>query len=173
MSVDLPAPFSPSRAWISPGSTVRSIRSLAVKLPKRLVNPSISSLIRPPLCSPTHQTRRKGQSVLPLPVPVCHHGMKLLWLHLRVDGDLAVDDVLLERRDLVLEVLRDVTLEVRTVDQVGAAVVQRPDVRLVVELSVHRVTDGVLDRNVHALRDAGVQHVAVLRSADATVGVDP
>ena len=39
ISVDLPAPFSPSRQWIWPGSTVRSIWSLAVNVPKRLVSP--------------------------------------------------------------------------------------------------------------------------------------
>jgi hypothetical protein len=29
ISVDLPAPFSPSTAWISPGTTSRSMPSLA------------------------------------------------------------------------------------------------------------------------------------------------
>ena len=40
ISVDLPAPFSPSRQWIWPGSTVRSILSLAVNVPKRSGQPS-------------------------------------------------------------------------------------------------------------------------------------
>src|SRR2546423_14429488 len=42
--VDLPAPFSPSRAWISPGSTTRSMWALATRSPKRLVMPRSSSL---------------------------------------------------------------------------------------------------------------------------------
>ncbi len=41
--VDLPAPFSPSSAWISPGSKVRSIASLATSGPNRLVIPRSSS----------------------------------------------------------------------------------------------------------------------------------
>src|SRR5215475_6466517 len=44
--VVLPAPFSPSRARISPGSTVRSIWSLATRLPNRLVMPVSSSFTR-------------------------------------------------------------------------------------------------------------------------------
>src|SRR5699024_394792 len=41
--VDLPAPFSPSREWISPGSTTRSMASLATKAPKVFVIPRSSS----------------------------------------------------------------------------------------------------------------------------------
>src|SRR4051794_5642668 len=37
IAVDLPAPFSPTMAWIVPGSTFRLTRSLARTLPKRLV----------------------------------------------------------------------------------------------------------------------------------------
>ena len=39
ISVDLPAPFSPSRQWISPGRMSRSMWSLATREPKRLVIP--------------------------------------------------------------------------------------------------------------------------------------
>src|SRR5687767_7082905 len=39
MSVVLPAPFSPSRAWTSPASTSRSTSSLATRSPKRFVMP--------------------------------------------------------------------------------------------------------------------------------------
>src|SRR6185312_4026426 len=42
MSVDLPAPFSPSRACTSPGASSKSIASLATRLPKRLVIPRSS-----------------------------------------------------------------------------------------------------------------------------------
>src|SRR4051794_2204964 len=43
MRVDLPAPFSPSRAWISPGLIVRLIRSLATTFGYRFVMLRISS----------------------------------------------------------------------------------------------------------------------------------
>src|SRR6218665_1133740 len=43
----LPAPFSPSRACTLPGSTFRLTWSIAVKLPKRLVSPQISSSSAP------------------------------------------------------------------------------------------------------------------------------
>ena len=37
INVDLPAPFSPRIAWISPRSTLRVIASLATSAPKDLV----------------------------------------------------------------------------------------------------------------------------------------
>src|SRR5215208_1597346 len=40
MSVDLPAPFSPTSAWISPGRTVRSTPSRATTPPNRLRSPA-------------------------------------------------------------------------------------------------------------------------------------
>src|SRR3954466_10846983 len=42
INVDLPAPFSPSSAWISPRRSWRSTASLAVSAPKRLVMPRSS-----------------------------------------------------------------------------------------------------------------------------------
>src|SRR3954447_3939270 len=42
MRVLLPAPFSPSRQWICPGSMTRSMWSLATRDPKRLVMPRSS-----------------------------------------------------------------------------------------------------------------------------------
>ena len=47
--VDLPAPFSPSRACTWPGDTDRSIRSLATSEPNRLVMPFSSSSTSDPL----------------------------------------------------------------------------------------------------------------------------
>src|SRR5688500_14777272 len=41
--VVLPAPFSPSKAWISPGRKLKSTRSLANTVPKRLVIPRIAT----------------------------------------------------------------------------------------------------------------------------------
>src|SRR5262245_32381407 len=43
ISVDLPAPFSPSTAWISPGATRRSTRSLALTAGYCLLMPRSSS----------------------------------------------------------------------------------------------------------------------------------
>ncbi len=48
MRVDFPAPFSPSSAWISPGSTTRSTASFARTPGKRFVMPWSSSLTRSP-----------------------------------------------------------------------------------------------------------------------------
>src|SRR3712207_1731334 len=43
ISVDLPAPFSPRSAWISPRRSCRSTPSLAVTAPKRLTMPRSSA----------------------------------------------------------------------------------------------------------------------------------
>src|ERR1700750_346769 len=43
MSVDLPAPFSPRRAWTSPARRSKSTPSLATMRPKRFVMPRSSS----------------------------------------------------------------------------------------------------------------------------------
>ena len=45
ISVDLPAPFSPSRAWMCPSSIVTSIESLAMRGPNLFVIPRSSSFI--------------------------------------------------------------------------------------------------------------------------------
>src|SRR6201987_2509729 len=42
-SVDLPAPFSPSSAWISAGRKSRSMASFASRSPKRLLMPAACS----------------------------------------------------------------------------------------------------------------------------------
>src|SRR3982750_4253624 len=52
MSVLFPAPFSPSRQWICPGSTTRSMRSLATRDPKRLVMPRSSNFTCGPPAAP-------------------------------------------------------------------------------------------------------------------------
>src|SRR3982074_1777355 len=46
MSVDFPAPFSPSSAWISPASSLRETSSSAWIEPKRFEMPRISRTIR-------------------------------------------------------------------------------------------------------------------------------
>ena len=82
ISVDLPAPFSPSRAWIWPGSTVRSMWSLATRAPNRLVMPLSSSLtVRPPsLKRPPQLVGWLGEVILmePLMIP-CFSWSSSLW----------------------------------------------------------------------------------------------
>src|ERR1700751_5409040 len=75
ISVDLPAPFSPTTAWISPNATSKSTPSSATVAPNRLPTPS--ALIAGPVIASTRKE--------------CH-------LHLRV-GELAAldDDVVVER----------------------------------------------------------------------------
>ncbi len=51
ISVLLPAPFSPSRAWMVPGATERPMWSLATRLPKRFVMPCSSRFTRLPASS--------------------------------------------------------------------------------------------------------------------------
>src|SRR5919198_6243523 len=53
-SVDLPAPFSPSRAVIRPAGTAKSTASSAVTPPKRLVRP------RPSMMMSTDNLRRRS-----------------------------------------------------------------------------------------------------------------
>src|SRR5437764_12612536 len=96
--VDLPAPFSPSRAWISPGSTARSIRSLATRSPKRLVMPCSSSLRASSRGAP-----RRGPPAGSRRPRACH--LRILFrLVRRGHLHLAADDVLLELVELALEV---------------------------------------------------------------------
>src|SRR5262245_56185879 len=75
ISVDLPAPFSPTTAWISPNATSKSTPSSATVTPNRLLTPS--ALTAGPVIASTRNE--------------CH-------LHLRV-GELAAldDDVVVER----------------------------------------------------------------------------
>src|SRR3954454_594213 len=67
MSVDLPAPFSPRRAWTSPARRSKSTPSLATMRPKRFVMPRSSSAasIRPvALLGPlAHRVRRRDRPV--------------------------------------------------------------------------------------------------------------
>src|SRR3954452_8694811 len=60
ISVDLPAPFSPSRAWISPRRSSRSILSFATSAPKRLVIPSSCSASGPVTAWLLHRVRDVG-----------------------------------------------------------------------------------------------------------------
>src|SRR3954449_8696160 len=102
ISVLLPAPFSPSRQWISPGSITRSMWSLATSEPKLLVRPDSSRCMRaasPSDGEPGSSYREPGgldRWVRCL--PGSHRTTQLrdrsgrLRLNLRLDRDLAADD---------------------------------------------------------------------------------
>src|SRR6516165_11901858 len=103
ISVVLPAPFSPSRARISPGWMTRSMWSLATRLPKRFVMPRSSSFTgsHPPADSGQCPRLRPG-TLTSLTVT----SWLVPWLHRALGGgnDLAADDLRLHRLDLGLEV---------------------------------------------------------------------
>src|SRR3954454_17929123 len=79
MRVDLPAPFSPRRAWTSPARRSKSTPSLATMRPKRFVMPRSSSAAS---ISRGARELRAGA-------------------HRVGRGDLAALDLLLDRLDLV------------------------------------------------------------------------
>src|SRR3954463_3302415 len=68
MSVDLPAPFSPRRAWTSPARRSKSTPSLATMRPKRFVMPRSSSAasIRSLGAALPHRVGRRDLAVLDL-----------------------------------------------------------------------------------------------------------
>src|SRR5262249_27808592 len=116
MRVLFPAPFSPRRAWTVPRSTRKLMRSLAVREPKVLVMPSISSI---------RQTRG-GRPVLER-TRGDRPASRLLLL------ELAVQHHLLRLGDLVLDLLRHLVAELAVP---GGLLVLDPDhVRLALELA--------------------------------------
>src|SRR5690349_1712460 len=157
ISVDLPAPFSPSRQWISPGSMVRSMWSLAVNDPNFLVRPLISSFIAVPPRS--HHRAEPGRRNAPAPaLPTQCRALSVG--SARRDGDRTVDDALLELVDLVLQVLRDLAVEVVVRSQAHTTVLQRAGEELVAERALERLLDRLGHRDVHALDHRGQQDVA-------------
>src|SRR5215213_7071570 len=143
IAVDFPAPFSPTMAWMVPGSTRMSMWSLASTSPKRLVMALSSSMNG---CCPL---LRHGVGDLNLPGDDSPPGLFRLTYRLRAD----------ERA-------------VEVVHRVGDAVrVQPVDVEAALELSFHHVGDDLVDGVVHALDhagedEAGLDHVLVRVHAD-------
>ena len=85
MRVDLPAPFSPSKAWTSPLLTVRSTSSLATTPGNRFVIPFSSTFTG------------RGSAPFPSELPSLFGSDQLTGL--------AVDDLLLELLDVCLELV--------------------------------------------------------------------
>src|SRR6202050_340795 len=191
--VDLPPPFSPSRACTCPGATARSIPSLATSEPKRLVMPFSSSSTSafssasatacpwPPSSRGrfprgTRQPGRRCGSgaryAAPLPHQSCLAASPLHRALGRVRGA-ATLAARLDLGELGLQGRRDLGGEVVVRGQDGAAVGQGADVRAAGRLTVGRVQHRGLDRGHDALGHAGDEVGAVLRRADAAVGVHP
>ena len=89
--VDLPAPFSPRRQWISPGSTTRSMWSLATRLPNRLVIPRSSSFMLQILVSGRARARG-GTTNGEAGRPASPSALRVLAREVGLDGDRSVDD---------------------------------------------------------------------------------
>src|SRR5690242_14910260 len=134
MSVDLPAPFSPSSACTSPRRSVRSMWSLAVRPPKRLTMPRSSSA--------SSAASDASRVVMP---------PSLVALRLLGRGDLAGRDLLLDLRDL-----RGVLLAhlVELADAHAAVLDVEHLVGAALERAVLRRLDGIEDRDVDLLRRA-------------------
>src|SRR5215469_9847553 len=171
ISVVLPAPFSPSRARISPGWTTRSMPSLATRLPKRFVMPRNSSFTgsHPPADSGQRPRPQPG-TLTSLTVTSC----LVPWLHGALGGgnDLAANDVLLHRVELALKRRGDLARPVVERRQYGPAVLERADVAAALAAPCGE-EDGGLHRGADALLHAGDEVLAVGRGADTAVGVHP
>src|SRR5919112_5153369 len=169
ISVDLPAPFSPSSACTSPGSTVRSMWSLATRSPKRLVMPRSSSLS---FSQPS--TPRSWSCGWPYAGFLRHcanHNSKIGGGSLRgvgrLDLDGAGDDVLLQLVHLGLEAGIDLAVEVVVRGQRDPVVLQLAEVALV---GVERLALGAGDHGLHhrvldVLDNGGQEDAAVLGGA--------
>src|SRR6185295_5089684 len=122
IAVDLPAPFSPTTAWIVPGLTTIETSSFAVTRPKRLVIfLSSSTWVRS----------------LPVALGLVRHRVG--------DFDLAANDLRLRGFDLGEHRIRDqpgVVLVHRVTD---AAVVQAIDVDAALEFALHPILDYLVD----------------------------
>src|SRR5699024_8341575 len=180
--VDLPAPFSPSSEWISPGSTTRSMASLATKVPKVFVIPRSSSFTA---VASVGAGRAAGPARFGTwcAVPARRQGPRTgqrgsgaLRGGLRLDDHVAADDLLLEGLQLLGELRGDLVLEVVVRGQAHAAVLERAHVRGAVELALGGAGDDVLDAHGHLLHDGGEDdglRLGVGGVGLVAVGVDP
>src|SRR3954454_22025582 len=145
MAVDLPAPFSPTMAWMVPGVTARLTRSFASTSPKRLVMSRSSSMI----------VRR---------------GEERLFLHRVRDLDLAADDLFAGGVDLADHVGGD-ELGIELIHREAHAVVlQAVDVDAPLEAVIHHVAHDLVDGVVDPLDHAGED---VARLDPVLIRIDP
>src|SRR6185437_14383529 len=154
ISVVLPAPFSPSRACTWPGATERLIPSLATSGPNLLVMPLSSS--------------STGDRLLPYV-----SGSALADRALGRRRDRAALDARLDGLQLGLQRGRDLALEVVERREHHAAVGERADVVAALERPGLGAQHRGLHRGLDALGHAADEVLAVLRRADAAVGVHP
>src|SRR4051812_44070779 len=179
MRVVLPAPFSPSRAWISPGSTVRLTSRLAITPGKRFVIPRSSSFIGPEPPSAIrcagagNRTRSAARGARRRPLG--HRWKRRVDLRGCVvvsDLHLAGDDLRLQIGELRLGGVRDLGVEVVEGAEVHAAVGERADEHRLGRRLVEAALDGRRDADVDLLEDRGQRQRLVLRDGDVPVDVD-
>src|SRR5919202_3556241 len=167
ISVDLPAPFSPSSACTSPRRRSKSTWSLARTPGKVFVIPRSSSTGRS--ASIAGDSTSKGGLESP-PFDTCKRVASLLEDGRRLE--LALHDLRPERVDLPHHRRPDAPLQLRAdLAERDAVVLQVEDeVRAALELVVLRVQDGVVDPDVHPLyrarEDVGAEVGLVLVDAD-------
>src|SRR6266508_2484783 len=164
MRVVLPAPFSPRRAWISPGSTVRSTWSLATTPGKCLVIPLSSSLTAP------RYPWMRGAPFRVLPSSPNTLGLVVLG----VDGDRPADDPLLQLIQFALQVGGDLAIPLVEWSEADAIVLQRPQVvGAALERALHQLVDPREHCFLDVFLDAGQEQRTDLGDRVASVGVHP
>src|ERR1700710_657084 len=136
MSVLLPAPFSPSRAWTSPARTSRSTAELARTPPgKRFVMPrSLTFMCRPSYAPDDGRGLLLGQ---------------------RRDVYRPVDDRLAARVDERRHVRRHLRLPLVEVREGDAVVLEVGDVETGLEVALGQGLHRVVDGDVHVLHGTG------------------
>src|SRR5271165_3023256 len=141
ISVVLPAPFSPSRAWMVPGTMERSMWSLATRLPKRFVMPCSSRFTRPPASFRPPHLDLPARTRVPGPGRRPRAGNSTIRPGLRDRGlrrglDRPADDPRLDRGQLGLQAGRDLAGEIVIRRERDAVVGQRADVVTALEAAV-------------------------------------
>src|ERR671933_2485488 len=194
MSVDFPAPFSPSRAWTSPRLRSKSTRSLATIRPKRFVIPRSSSAASMPcrrasrLRPAADGVRRVDRAVRQLLLDVLHlRGVLLARRADLADPDAvvghgvqgvgaALEGALLGRLDLLED--RHVDLLERACEdlraEVGLVGVDADRLHALLLGGVDRpepALPGDLEHDLRALRDLVERDLLALRLVDEVLGV--
>src|SRR2546423_665125 len=146
MSVDLPAPFSPSSAWTSPRRTSNETSSFATTPGNSLRMPRISRTTSSTMRSVIGR-RRRGRAIQRPP------SRKPFLLDHRGDLELAVDDL----RLVAVHQLdpRRLDLRARLTDADAVVLQVEDDVLASFERALRGGQDGVVDADVRLLQRAG------------------